>query len=269
MLEAATGAELMRSGALRRPDQTQPCAVAVAASGAAVAALAWPDRLQVFAVPWSAAEPQILATFDIAVRFKDDAINPSMRTVVLLVCCTAILLTHSTATCQSVEDHRSVMLWFAGGAAQEEAAGGIGGAQAASAPACVAFGPPSQRVVAFATPLRPGQLLLYDWRQQCIIRTVLLDPLWPSATVISVAASPCGRLLAAATAGSTFVLCSHAVAEVVQFADREVGEAHRVLTFCGGGRRLLMSRGGAVELWDTTAALRQADLLLGVASARC
>ncbi len=47
MLEAATGAELMRSEALQRSHTAQPCAYAAPPGEAAVVALAWPDRLQV------------------------------------------------------------------------------------------------------------------------------------------------------------------------------------------------------------------------------
>lgn len=69
VLEAATGAELMRSDLLHRHGQPQPCAFAAAPGEAATAALAWPDRLQVFVAPWHAAECKVLASYDVPVRF--------------------------------------------------------------------------------------------------------------------------------------------------------------------------------------------------------
>lgn len=136
------------------------------------------------------------------------------------------------------------------------------------APACVAFGLPSQHTVAFATPLRPGQLLLFDWQRQHVTRTVQLNALQPCAPVYSLAASPCGRLLAAATAMGTFLMCQHATMEPVLVTD--AAESARtgyvqqpVVAFCGGGRCLLISRGCAVEVWDIAAAVQQADLLIG------
>lgn len=128
----------------------------------------------------------------------------------------------------------------------------------AAPPACVAFG--LQHMVVFATPARPGLLLLFDWQRRRVTRTVELPPA-PGRiqySVLSLAASPCGRLLAAGTSSGTYIICQHATAEPTKFSNA----APSAVAFCDGGRSLLAARGAAVEAWDTGAAMDRARLLL-------
>lgn len=66
VLEAATGAVLCESATLRRPGAAKGPAPGLALCGVgAVAALAWPDRLAVFSVPWSTQAVEVLAVYDV------------------------------------------------------------------------------------------------------------------------------------------------------------------------------------------------------------
>lgn len=138
----------------------------------------------------------------------------------------------------------------------------------ASAPACTAFG--LQHTAAFATPLRPGQLLLFDWQQRRVTRTINLqnpctsistEPPSEEVVTLSLAASPCGRLLAAGTSVGACVVCPHPAAEPDWFS----GSVTPAVGFCAGGRRLLAARGNAVEAWDTSAIMERGRLLLPAA----
>ena len=117
--------------------------------------------------------------------------------------------------------------------------------------------------MAFATPLRRGQLLLYDWQRRQVVRAVQLEHSGPPRIVTSLSALPCGRLLAASTADGLYIMCQHGTSEAVRVSAGGGGAAG----FCCGGRRLLAARGCAVEVWDTAAALERARLLLGGSTA--
>lgn len=66
MLEAATGAVLCESALLRRAGaEGAPAPGLAVCGGGAVAALAWPDRLVVFSVPWSTQAVEVLAVYDV------------------------------------------------------------------------------------------------------------------------------------------------------------------------------------------------------------
>ncbi len=107
-------------------------------------------------------------------------------------------------------------------------------------------------------------LLLFDWQQQRVTRCVDVQPAMALTaeplSVLSLAASPCGRLLAAGTSAGACVLCQHAAAELVWLSSGTA--AAPAVGFCRGGRRLLAARGAAVEVWDTAALMQRARLLL-------
>ena len=63
VVEEATGAVLCESAALRRSGAPVP-ALALCGGGE-VAALAWPDRLAVFAVPWGIQAVEVLAVYNV------------------------------------------------------------------------------------------------------------------------------------------------------------------------------------------------------------
>lgn len=158
--------------------------------------------------------------------------------------------------------------------------------------ACAAFGLRSRGAVAFATPLQPGQLLLLEYGDQHMMRTVHLTPsasvasascrpasaaaraspvaaavasgaavmgggLGARPVVIALAASPDGRLIAAATSRGLFLAGQHAAAGAVQLSP----VAAAAVAFVSGGERLLASRGAATECWDVSAAASAARLL--------
>lgn len=82
VLEAATGAMLCESALLRRAGaEGGPGPGLAVCSGGSVAALAWPDRLVVFVVPWSTQAVEVLAVYDVEeVGARSPAASPVPNT---------------------------------------------------------------------------------------------------------------------------------------------------------------------------------------------
>ncbi|KAG2423007.1 hypothetical protein HXX76_015605 [Chlamydomonas incerta] len=229
---AGTGRRSPRGAASPPPAPPRPGtgplqALAVSSgAGAPLAALAWRDRLVVFAAPWDDPACSPLAEYDVA---PSDGRTDASDSHGLLSPDVPACLAFINSAAASSSSHSPALSAHLGGSS----------------------GAPSPKLLAYASPLLPGTVLLYDVRLAAVARRVRLPQM-----VRSLAVAPDGGAMVVGCMGRSVFLVHLASGNTEELGGHAGPVAAAAYT--GDGGHAVTASGSVLMVWDA------AQLLKGV-----
>ncbi|KAG2447660.1 hypothetical protein HYH02_007576 [Chlamydomonas schloesseri] len=193
--------------------------------GAPLAALAWRDRLVVFAAPWDDPTCSPLAEYDVAPSDgRTDAADSHGLLSPDVPACLAFINTTSSSGSSSGNPTLSAHL---------------GGSSDA----------PSSKLLAYSSPLLPGTVLLYDVRLAAVARRVRLPQM-----VRSLAVAPGGGAMVVGCMGRSVFLVHLASGNTEELGGHAGPVAAAAYT--GDGGHAVTASGSVLMVWDAGALLK-------------